>query len=111
MALNDIKVRFLQAIGIYSPDDDTISVKNKMEYSELFPIENDGDIVYKAYIDNISAIENPTTAELTVTELDAEYPLAVLGLEIICEDITDNPLIYKKTASSWKSIPLGGVAP
>lgn len=54
---------------------------------------------------------NPTTAELTITDLNTAYPSAGLGFEVICEDITDNPLIYKKTATSWRSIPLGGVSP
>jgi hypothetical protein len=55
-------------------------------------------------------VSNNTTAELAIPTLNSTYPNAGLGFEVICEDITDNPLIYIKGASSWYSIPLGGVS-
>ena len=115
MAERDYIGRLLQILRIKSPldsvsGDDIIAIETKMQYSELFPIIDDGDIIYKAYIDNSGAVANNTAVELTSAELSAAYPNATLGLDVICENITDNPLIYKKTPSGWKSIPLGTIS-
>lgn len=116
MAERDFIGRLLQILRIKSPvdsvsGDDIIAIETKMQYSELFDITEDGDLIYKAYIDNSGAVANSTTSELTATQLDAAYPSAALGFEVICEDITDGPMIYKKGDSGWYSIPLGTIAP
>lgn len=56
------------------------------------------------------AVANNTSTELAIPTLNTTYPNAGVGFEVICENITNNPLIYKKGASSWYSIPLGGVS-
>lgn len=53
---------------------------------------------------------NATTTELGNAALNAAYPDAKPGDEVICKDITDNPLIYKKiTSTTWGSLPYGSV--
>jgi len=58
----------------------------------------------------LSSVSNATTSELTSAQLTAAYSLAVTGFEVICTDITDNPLIYKKGITGWYSIPLGTIS-
>ncbi len=55
------------------------------------------------------AVTNNTSVELTSAELDVLYPTATVGFEVMCEDITDSPLIYKKGTSVWYSIMLGQI--
>lgn len=57
MAERDYIGRLLQILRIKSPSDavsgdDIISVETKLQYSALFPITEDGDVIYKAYADN-----------------------------------------------------------
>lgn len=99
--------------GIYTKDFPALG-RDLLE-TDIIVIAITGDAV--TYRSTVSAIRdafcvsNATTSELTATQLDAAYPSAALGLDVICEDITDNPLIYKKGASGWYSIPLGTIAP
>lgn len=55
-------------------------------------------------------ISNSTTTYLSLSDLNTSYPSALVGQEIICESITDGPLIYKKGSAGWYSIPLGIVS-
>lgn len=54
-------------------------------------------------------IPNSTTTYLSLSDLNTSYPSALVGQEILCESITDGPLIYKKGSDGWYTIPLGQV--
>jgi len=58
----------------------------------------------------LSSVSNATTSELTAAQLTAAYPAAVVPFEVVCTNITDNPLIYKKGITGWYSIPLGTIS-
>jgi len=70
-------------------------------------------VAYRAtvgeFIGDHFSVSNSTTTALDGTALNAAYPSSSLGFEVSCEDLTDGPLIYKKTATGWRSIPLGTV--
>lgn len=58
-------------------------------------------------------VENGTTAVITAANLDTAYPLAVMGFEVICPNISTasypTGLIYKKFSTGWKAIKLDNV--
>jgi hypothetical protein len=62
-----------------------------------------------ARIDEIAAPEtNGTAAALTNEQLNAAYPGAIIGKEIICPNIVDGAIIYRKlTNIIWGTIPVG----
>lgn len=99
--------------GIYTKDFPDLG-RALLETDILVVAVTGDEVTYKIQVSDLRdafSISNATTDELTVTELNAAYPSAQVGFEVICEDITDGGLIYIKGASSWYSIPLGGVAP
>lgn len=110
--MHDLKAKNLQVDKIRSRDSVTIAIQNLFRYAVSLVPANDYDLVPKWYVDTLTpkTVANATVSELTITALNAAYPTAVLGFEVWCENITDNPLMYKKGVSTWKSIPLGGVA-
>lgn len=115
MSINDQKVRELQVEEIASAEvpvsgEAFTLVKNPLRYDQAYTLDDDYDLVYKSFITNSSGVSNPTTVELTAAELSDEYGLAEPGFEVICTNITDNPLIYKKGITGWYSIPLGTIS-
>lgn len=61
-------------------------------------------------VDTSNIVSNSTETYLSASDLNTAYPSALVGQEIICESITDGPLIYKKGSAGWYSIPLGIVS-
>lgn len=54
MALHDLKARIIQVLRLLAPDSEPIiAIETKAQYSQLFPLTEDGDIVYKAYLNNL----------------------------------------------------------
>lgn len=57
-----------------------------------------------------SQVVDPATADFTNATLNAAYPTAIIGQEIICPNLTNGPAIYKKvTALTWYSFPIGTI--
>lgn len=110
--MHDIKGNKLQINSIESREQVIIAIGNLLRYAVgLVPASN-YDLVPKWYVDNqLSGSVNETTVELTVAELEATYPDVRNGYPVMCELITDNPILYIKTPTTWRSIPLGSVAP
>jgi hypothetical protein len=72
---------------------------NMGDFKQILPCK-DGII---ANIDDILArtVENATTRALTSANLDAAYPTATLGFEVIAASIAGGGLIYEKTSTGW----------
>jgi len=102
----------MPVVGIYTKDFPAFS--GTLADTTLIVVAETGNAVtYRTTIGalrDLSIVLNATTAELSVDELNAAYPNAEAPFQVVCESITDNPLIYIKGSLSWYSIPLGGVA-
>lgn len=46
---------------------------------------------------------NDTVVELTLSELEAAYPVAKVGMKVHCLDITPTPKAYERTQLGWCS--------
>lgn len=57
----------------------------------------------------LSTVTNSTTSALSSPTLSSTYPLAPIGLRVICESISGGPIIYTKGASGWLSMPATAV--
>ena len=102
----------MPVVGIYTKDF-PIFPGTLSDSTIIVVAEAGNNVTYRSTIGGLRsqfAVANNTTSELAIPTLDSTYPNAGIGFEVICEDITDNPLIYIKGASSWYSIPLGGVS-
>jgi hypothetical protein len=102
----------MPVVGIYTKDF-PIFPGTLSDSTIIVVAEAGNEVTYRSTIGALRsqfAVANNTTSELAITTLNTTYPNAGIGFEVICENITDNPLIYKKGASSWYSIPLGGVS-
>jgi hypothetical protein len=101
----------MSLVGIYTKDFPVFP--GTLSDSTIIVVAEAGNVVtYRTTIGGLRtqfAVANNTTSELAIPTLNTTYPNAGIGFEVICENITGNPLIYKKGASSWYSIPLGGV--
>lgn len=102
----------MPVVGIYTKDFPALG--RALVDTDLIVVAETGDqITYRSTVGAIRSafvVSNATTAELAIPNLNAAYPSAGLGFEVICENIVGNPLIYKKSATTWHSIPLGGVS-
>ena len=102
----------MPVVGIYTKDFPAIG--RALVDTDIVVVDIPGDqVTYRSTVGALNdffVVANATTTELTTPQLVSFYPNADLGFEVICENITGNPLIYKKGASSWYSIPLGGVS-
>jgi hypothetical protein len=101
----------MPVVGIYTKDF-PIFPGTLSDSTIIVVAETGNNVTYRSTIGGLRsqfAVANNTTSELAIPTLNTSYPNAGIGFEVICENITDNPLIYKKGASSWYSIPLGGV--
>lgn len=99
-------------VGIYTKDF-PIFPGTLSDSTIIVVAETGNQVTYRTTIGALRgqfAVANATTSELDSASLTAAYPNAGLGFEVICENITDNPLIYKKGSSGWYSIPLGTIA-
>jgi hypothetical protein len=102
----------MPVVGIYTKDF-PIFPGTLSDSTIIVVAETGNQVTYRSTIGGLRsqfAVANNTTSELAIPTLESTYPNAGIGFEVICEDITDNPLIYKKGASTWYSIPLGGVS-
>lgn len=77
----------------------------------IVPASSSGNSPYMLYgsvVDASSGVvtyTNATTSPLSNTTLDGLYTAAGLGAEVLCENITDGPRIYKKMPSgAWHII-------
>lgn len=98
--------------GIYTKDFPAIG-RSLLDTDIIVVAVSGDDVTYKTTLSGLRSsftVANATTSELSSASLTAAYPNAGLGFEVICESITDNPLIYKKGSSGWYSIPLGTIA-
>lgn len=59
------------------------------------------------FIGGQSTVENATATDLTITELNTDYPNAQTGFKVICANLS---LIYEKTATTWISYSFGTVS-
>jgi len=102
----------MPVVGIYTKDFPIFP--GTLSDSTIIVVAETGNAVtYRSTIGGLRGmfcVSNPTTSELAIPTLDIAYPNAGIGFEVICEDIIGNPLIYKKSATTWHSIPLGGVS-
>jgi len=86
--------------------------------SEVFKVDNDGDITAKSFIktngtssqylmadgsalSNIAT--NTTTTQLSLVTLNSTYPNAIVGFRVHCASITSGKLIYEKISAGWVS--------
>lgn len=104
----------MPVVGIYTKDFPPIG--RALLDTDIIVVAIAGDpVTYRSTVSEIRtslvSAANATDSELTITTLNSTYASAGLGFQVICESITDNPLIYIKTPSGWGSIPIGGVAP
>lgn len=102
----------MPVVGVYTKDFPVFS--GTLSDSTIIVVaETDNQVTYRTTIGALRGqfvVANATTSELDSASLTAAYPNAGIGFEVICESITDNPLIYKKCSSGWYSIPLGTIA-
>lgn len=115
MAERDYIGRLLQILRIKSPEDVPVSgainiqVETKLQYSELFPIVDDGDVVYKAYIDenvNVDPLEFDQSNLLGTSgnyylEFTPTTGFRPLMTYVIYADGSEvsNPFVYTKPAN------------
>jgi hypothetical protein len=60
--------------------------------------------VQKAYVDNkFAPVNNNTTTNLSLTQLNTQYPSADIGYKVHCMNIAGVKLIYEKTSTGWCS--------
>ena len=59
-------------------------------------------------ISNIPQI-NTTTVALTLSDLTTQYPTAVVGTRVKCENIILGKLMYEKTLTGWISYTINTV--
>lgn len=72
-------------------------------------VKNSVNVLYDM-IEVVAGIVDPATADYDSTTLNAAYPSALIGTEILCPYNAGGPIIYKKvTASVWYSLPMGTV--
>jgi hypothetical protein len=102
----------MPVVGIYTKDFPALG--RDLLDSDLIVVAIAGNAVtYRSTVGAIRSalsVENSTTSELTSSALDVLYPSASTPFEVVCQQITDNPLIYKKTSTGWYSIPLGTIS-
>jgi hypothetical protein len=102
----------MPVVGIYTKDFPTLG--RDLLDSDIIVVAIAGNVVtYRSTVGAMRSrffVENSTTSELSAATLSATYTTAGIGFEVICQLITDNPLIYKKTSTGWYSIPLGTVS-
>lgn len=102
----------MPVVGIYTKDFPALG-RALVDTDIIVVAETGNAITYRSTVGALNdffIVSNATTSELTQAQLVSFYPNADLGFEVICESITGNPIIYKKGASSWYSIPLGTIS-
>jgi hypothetical protein len=62
------------------------------------------DYVQKKYVDNkFAPANNNTTTNLSLTQLNTQYPSVDIGYKVHCMNILGVKLIYEKTSTGWCS--------
>lgn len=94
-----------------SPANPTLPADSIAVDYAIVPASSSGDSAYMLYGSvvtsvNVLSYSNDTVAELSSATLNSTYPDAILGTEVICENITT---IYKKGSTGWYSYPMGTV--
>lgn len=59
-------------------------------------------------VNNITQV-NTTTTALTLAQLTAQYPTAIVGAKVKCENIILGKLMYEKTLTGWISYTINTV--
>jgi len=102
----------MPVVGIYTKDF-PIFPGTLSDSTIIVVAETGNEVTYRSTLGALRGqyvVSNNTTSELAIPTLNSTYPNAGIGFEVICENITDNPLIYIKGSATWYSIPLGSVS-
>lgn len=67
-------------------------------------------LITKGYVDNLTAVNNPTTSALSSSTLNTTYPNAQIGFRVHCMAISNQTLIYEKTSTGWAQYAVNLVA-
>lgn len=98
------------------PDKQTAVDPNSPASNEIFTAANANHIktvvnANATALTDLAGTVDATTTEYTHATLNAAYPTAAIGAEIVCPYLTNGPVTYKKiTSTVWYSIPMGTVS-
>ena len=93
---------------------DAISLFNLIPSSSVYDIIIAQNLAIKSNRDLIDAVNNvaqvnTTTVALTLAQLTVQYPTAIVGAKVKCENIILGKLMYEKTLTSWISYAINTV--